>query len=70
MKKAIYLRKGLFETRNKFEDRINTVLELVSQNLTLLFIEICNRAVIIGYNVEEETNETEIKKPVKINGFK
>lgn len=70
MRKAMYLRKGLFETRNKFEDRVNTVLELISQNSTLLFIEICNRAVIIGYNVEEKTNETEIKKPIKVNGFK
>lgn len=70
MRKAMYLRKGLFETRNKFEDRVNTVLELISQNSTLLFIEICNRAVIIGYNVEEKTNETEIKKSIKVNGFK
>lgn len=70
MRKAIYLRKGLFETRNKFEDRVNTVLELISQKSTLLFIEICNRAVIIGYDVEEKTNEIEIKKLIKVKGFK
>lgn len=60
-RRAIIVRKHIFETSGRFEKRVNNFLETISQKYELVSIEYYNNAVLILFR---EIPEPQVRKVI------